>query len=351
MPPMPCSRTPKRRFRPGSSALKFGSPLTSVRFDSDRSAAPPNSSGTGPASAWIASCDAFRVATSVADLVRLEVGVPAVRELDRRGAAGTSAARPRMRPPRTRPADSSHSLDQVACPPATASRNTRQRVVGHVERLVRVPAVGLLREADLVGAERRAVRLLRVLLVRAAEADVGPDGDQARPVVGVARRLDRRLRWRRGRCRPRPAGCASRRRRSAWARPPKRPSPSGRRAGCGCRRTGRSACPGAGGRRGSPPPTRCPPGGRRRTAMTYVRWSTIACSSRLNSDAEPPLGDGHADRVREALAERAGRRLDAGRQAVLRVPRRPRAPLAERLEVVERAGRSRSGGGASTAAC
>ena len=65
MPPMACSRTPKRRFRPASSALKFGSPLTSVRFDSDRSAAPPNSSGRRGASAWIASWLAFRVATSV----------------------------------------------------------------------------------------------------------------------------------------------------------------------------------------------------------------------------------------------------------------------------------------------
>ena len=54
-PPIACSRTPKRRLRPGSSALKFGSPLTSVRFDSDRSAAPPNSSGSRGASAWIAS--------------------------------------------------------------------------------------------------------------------------------------------------------------------------------------------------------------------------------------------------------------------------------------------------------
>ena len=37
---------------------------------------------------------------------------------------------------------------------------------------------------------------------------------------------------------------------------------------------------------------------------------------------QPPLGDGHADRVGEALAERSGRRLDARRQAVLRMARR-----------------------------
>ena len=65
MPPIACSRTPKRRFRPNTSALKFSSPLTSVRFDSDRSAAPPNSSWRCGASAWMASWLAFRVATSV----------------------------------------------------------------------------------------------------------------------------------------------------------------------------------------------------------------------------------------------------------------------------------------------
>ena len=36
---------------------------------------------------------------------------------------------------------------------------------------------------------------------------------------------------------------------------------------------------------------------------------------------EAALGDRHADGVREPLAERPGRRLDAGRQAVLRVAR------------------------------
>ena len=65
----------------------------------------------------------------------------------------------------------------------------RGGLVGDVERAVRIPAVGLLGQPDLVGSERRAVRLLAVVLVRAAVADVRPDGDQARPVVG-ARRLD-----------------------------------------------------------------------------------------------------------------------------------------------------------------
>ncbi len=59
------------------------------------------------------------------------------------------------------------------------------RVVGHVERAVRIPAAGLLGQLHLVRPERRPVRLLGVLLVRAAEADMGADGDDGRPVVGL----------------------------------------------------------------------------------------------------------------------------------------------------------------------
>ena len=51
---------------------------------------------------------------------------------------------------------------------------------------------------------------------------------------------------------------------------------------------------------------------------------------------EEPLGDRHADAVGEALAERPGRRLDAGRVPELGVAGRARAPLAELLQVVER---------------
>ena len=51
---------------------------------------------------------------------------------------------------------------------------------------------------------------------------------------------------------------------------------------------------------------------------------------------EQALGERHADRVREPLPERAGGRLDAGRDAVLRVSRRHRAELAEALQLRER---------------
>ncbi len=51
---------------------------------------------------------------------------------------------------------------------------------------------------------------------------------------------------------------------------------------------------------------------------------------------EPALGHRHPDGVGRALAERAGRGLDARRQVELGVAGRPAAPLAERLQVVER---------------
>ena len=55
----------------------------------------------------------------------------------------------------------------------------------------------------------------------------------------------------------------------------------------------------------------------------------------------PPVGEeavreGHADRVPDALAERARRRLDPGRVMELGVPRCARPPLAELLQVVQR---------------
>ncbi len=56
--------------------------------------------------------------------------------------------------------------------------------------------------------------------------------------------------------------------------------------------------------------------------------------------AEPrvhqPLGERHADRRRDPLPERPGRRLHAGRMAIFGMPRRLRAPLPECLELIER---------------
>ena len=51
---------------------------------------------------------------------------------------------------------------------------------------------------------------------------------------------------------------------------------------------------------------------------------------------EESLGDRHADRVADALAQRPGGRLDARRVAPLGMARRLRAPLPERAQLVER---------------
>jgi hypothetical protein len=78
--------------------------------------------------------------------------------------------------------------------PLAASAEVRERIVRDVEVLVRVPAVRLLRQPDLVRPEWCAVGLLAVLLVRAAVADMRADGDQARAAIrkgGVDRGLDR----------------------------------------------------------------------------------------------------------------------------------------------------------------
>ena len=65
---------------------------------------------------------------------------------------------------------------------------------------------------------------------------------------------------------------------------------------------------------------------------------------------EQPLGERHADRVGESLAERPGRRFDAGRDADFRMARRHRVQLAEALELVDRQRVARSGAAARTAA-
>jgi hypothetical protein len=51
---------------------------------------------------------------------------------------------------------------------------------------------------------------------------------------------------------------------------------------------------------------------------------------------EHAFGERHADRVRQALSERARRRLDAGRETVFRVARRPGMDLAKALDLLHR---------------
>ena len=245
----------------GLVALKFGSPLTSVRLDSDRSAAPAEQLGQSRGQRL------DRVLAGVprrdlgAGLVGREVGVPAVGEPEPLGAAAELGGR----------AGVGVAVRVVALLPVLDERVAGRdrlaepvaRGVGDVEALVRVPAVGLLGQADLVGPERRAVRLLAVVLVRAAVADVGPDGDEARPIVGQGG-LDRRLDGGEVVAVPDPLGMPAvgieALRDVLRERHRRRPVELDR----GCRRRGRRACRAAGGRPGWPPRTRCPPGGRRR---------------------------------------------------------------------------------------
>jgi hypothetical protein len=67
-----------------------------------------------------------------------------------------------------------------------------------------------------------------------------------------------------------------------------------------------------------------------------MRWSTIACPGRLNSAASRSAASGHPDPVAEALPERAGGGLHTAQLVALRVTGGDRAPLPERLEVLER---------------
>ena len=187
IPPIACSRTPNRRLRPACPASKWSWPLalTSVRLDSDRSADPPNSSGSDAARTWIASWLTLRVAASVPVVEGREARVPAVGQ-----PAGDPApelrclGRVRLGVGGERGLPAGDQL--LALGDARAEQLAR--LVRDVERLVRVPAVRLLGEANLVRAERRAVRLLRPVLVRGAVADDGTDRDDRRPLVGLGGR-------------------------------------------------------------------------------------------------------------------------------------------------------------------
>ncbi len=210
----------------------------------------------------------------------------------------------------------------------------RGRLVGDVEVTVRIPAVGLLDEPDLVGAERLAVCLLRVLAVRAAEADVGLDGDDRRPRV-LAGGLDR--------TRDRLDVVAVL---DALGVPRIGGEPGEDILGPGHLRRpieldavvvvegnelAEPEVPRERSRLGRDPLLEVPVGAER---VGPVVDDVVAGPVEL--EGQPTLGDRHADGIREALAERPGRRLDARRQPELGMARGLRAPLTERLEVVER---------------
>ena len=206
-------------------------------------------------------------------------------------------------------------------------------VVRDVEVPVGIPAVGLLGEVDLVLAERAAVGLLRVLAVRAAVPDMGAHRDQAWALV-VLGRLDgggdrgevvavldplgvpavgvealRDVLRPRHRRRPVELDAVVVVEVDELAEP----EVAGER-----RRFGRDAL------------LQVAVGDDPVHAVVDQRMVGAVELGR-----EAAFGDRHADPVGEALAERAGGRLDAGRQAVLGMAGRARAPLAEGLQVLQ----------------
>ena len=91
-----------------------------------------------------------------------------------------------------------------------------------------------------------------------------------------------------------------------------------------------------------PAQVRAASNGRRATPLRWHAFHQVAVAA-LGPDVEveqlearlvvagrePAAGDRHADAVAATLAERAGRRFDAGRVAVLGMARRAAAPLAK----------------------
>ena len=195
---MPCSRMPKWNVRPprrpGStesawafSLLEsgapgtFSAPLMVVVVDGARSAEPPTNSGITPARAWMHAPELWRVACALAPV--------------KSGSASSQPSGSRPESTRSNSATRPGSAARVHGVPggvrgrsALALVEVRGDLVRHVEVLVGIPAVGLLGQADLFLAQRRAVRLGRVLRVRRADRDVRAHDDQRRPRrLGVGR--------------------------------------------------------------------------------------------------------------------------------------------------------------------
>ena len=197
------------------------------------------------------------------------------------------------------------------------------------KRLVR-PVQRIAGLGDLVGAERRAMRFFAALTVRRAEADDGAAGDQRRTVI-VSGLFDRR-RDRFGivavdtACRP-----------SGGLEPRKLVIRTGQR----CRAVDRNLVVVE---QHDQPVEPQMPGQRNRFVAEALHQAAVAGDhigiviDEIVAEARihQPLGQRHADRRRNALPERAGGRLHAGRVAIFGMPRRLRSPLPEGPEFVRR---------------
>ena len=209
----------------------------------------------------------------------------------------------------------------------------REHVVGDEEGLVGRQAEDLLDRADLVVAERVAVRVRGVGVLRRRPADVAAQHDEARAVgppaialaqaglervevVGDLTELD-----------DVPA-VASKRLRDV----------------VGVRELGRAVDRDVVVVVDVDEATEPEVAGERRGLVAHALLEAAVAGDRehvvvgdlgAEARAQVRLGERDADAVGDALTERTGRDLDAGGVAVLGVARRARAPLAELLEVVE----------------
>ena len=180
------------------------------------------------------------------------------------------------------------------------------------------------------------MRLLRILLVRAAEADMRPDGDQARSVVGSGG-FDRRgdgldivaVRDTLGV----PAVGIEAGRHVLRPGHPGGPVQLDQVVVVEHHEPAQTQVAGQAGRLGRDALLEIAVG---RDDVGPVIDDRPVGSVLVELGGQAPLSDGHADRVRESLAERSGGGLHAGRQAVLRMTGRDAAPLPEALQVLHR---------------
>src|SRR5450759_897161 len=206
--------------------------------------------------------------------------------------------------------------------------------VRYEEMRLRIPAVGNLGAADFFLAERRAVGLLGVVLRRRAESDVRPHGDQAGPLI-APRRLDRG---------------PNRDHVVAVLYPGRVPAIRIETLQC---LVGESEGRG---------PVELDvvvvvevdklaqlqmPRQRRSLGRDHLLPVDVGADGvhemidqvvarPVELKREAALGNRHPDAVRESLAERSGRRLDTLGMSMLGVAGSERAPLAERLQVLDR---------------
>ncbi len=209
-----------------------------------------------------------------------------------------------------------------------------QRLVGHIETAILRPSKCALRQAHLLDTERLAVRVPRVLLVRAAVADMRARHDQRRSILdgacGGQRRIDGR---------------------HVLPVDPLHVPAVGFEARadvlrkCEVRRRGErdqvrvvehdqtTEPKGAGERRrfrGNPFHHVAVAG----EDIGVVVHDIVAMT--IEGRRQPPLRDRHADAVAEPLTERSRGDLDAGRAPALRMTGRSALPLPELLEVFHR---------------